>query len=223
MPKIIAFIPIRSGSKSIPNKNIKMFNGKPLVHWSIEAALDCESIDEVIVASDYDETQIAFPKTNPKLKYYERETHNAEDTSSTESVVLEFLKKNNYHTEDKFVLIQATNPLFTSKDLYSAIEKAESDISVISCARVKRFFWSDEGEPINYDYKHRPRRQDFMGTLVENGAFYINRIGGIIQDKNRLSKPIKIYEMPEYTYVEIDEESDWMIAEKIHKKYILTQ
>ena len=81
----------------------------------------------------------------------------------------------------------------------------------------------DEGEPINYDYKHRPRRQDFKGTLVENGAFYINRIGGIIQDKNRLSKPIKIYEMPEYTYVEIDEESDWMLAEKIHKKYIFTQ
>jgi N-acylneuraminate cytidylyltransferase len=87
--------------------------------------------------------------------------------------------------------------------------------------RTKRFFWNENGTPINYDYKNRPRRQDFDGMLMENGAFYISSIGNIKKYKNRLSGKIAIYEMPEYTAIEIDEEDDWIIAEKLMQKYIL--
>jgi N-acylneuraminate cytidylyltransferase len=55
--------------------------------------------------------------------------------------------------------------------------------------------------------------------MLENGAFYINSVGNILETKNRLTHPIAIAEMPEYTAVEIDEPEDWMIAEKIHKKH----
>jgi N-acylneuraminate cytidylyltransferase len=75
---------------------------------------------------------------------------------------------------------------------------------------------------MNYDFMNRPRRQDFDGEMLENGAFYINSVGNILQTKNRLTPPISIVEMPEYSAVEIDEPEDWMIAEKIHNKYILT-
>jgi len=68
---------------------------------------------------------------------------------------------------------------------------------------------------------NRPRRQDFNGVLMENGAFYINTVENIKKYSNRLSGRIAIYEMPEYTAIDIDEEYDWIIAEKIMEKYII--
>lgn len=68
------------------------------------------------------------------------------------------------------------------------------------------------------DYKNRPRRQDFEGSFVENGAFYISKVSNIKRYKNRLSGNIGIYEMPEYTHVEIDEPEDWLAIERTIKK-----
>ena len=146
---------------------------------------------------------------------------NARDNSSTESVILEFLHKEKFNDKDKFILVQATSPLTETKDFEEALIKMKSDNSdsLLTCVRVKRFLWNDNNEPINYNFEKRPRRQDFNGSLIENGAFYINYVSNIILSNNRLSGKISIYEMEEYKYVEIDEENDWVIAESLMKKY----
>jgi len=90
---------------------------------------------------------------------------------------------------------------------------------MLTCVRQKRFIWNENGTPINYHYQKRPRRQDFDGFLLENGAFYINRISNIIRDKNRLSGKTGIYEMPEYTAIELDEPNDWPVIEKLMQQY----
>ena len=85
---IIAFIPARGGSKSIPEKNIKLFCGKPLIFWAL-SALQESNIDEIIVATDslkIKETVCSFNFS--KVKIYERSVENSQDTSSTESVIL---------------------------------------------------------------------------------------------------------------------------------------
>ena len=74
---------------------------------------------------------------------------------------------------------------------------------------------------MNYDYRHRPRRQEFDGMLMENGAFYINTVGNIIASGNRLSGKIGIYEMPEYTAFEIDEPDDWEVMENLKRSHVL--
>ena len=74
---------------------------------------------------------------------------------------------------------------------------------------------------MNYDYNERPRRQDFPGMLMENGAFYISTIAAISKSKNRLSGKINMYMMPEYTAYEIDEPADWLILEQLHKHHNL--
>ena len=97
----IAFIPVRGGSKSIPLKNIKLFCGKPLVCWNIEALEDCDLIDEIIVATDSDkieETVLAQPYK--KTKIYRRSAENACDTASTESVMLEYINYAHLPQED---------------------------------------------------------------------------------------------------------------------------
>ena len=222
----IAFIPVRCGSKSIPFKNIKEFCGKPLVYWNLEALEKSNNIDEIFVATDCEEIKNVVNSFNfSKVKIYDRDKENASDTSSTESVMLEFINKQNFKDSDLFFLVQATSPLTQTKDFDKALEtlKNEKADSLLTCRRTKRFFWDKNANPINYDFTNRPRRQDFDGLFMENGAFYINSIENIKKDKNRLSGKIAIYEMEEFTAVEIDEEDDWLIAEKMMYKYILSK
>ena len=214
----IAFIPVRSGSKGIVNKNIKLFLGKPLLFWITSELEKTPLVHKVVIATDSDEIrQIALSFGFSKVEIYERLEANAQDKSSTESVMQEYISYANLELTDNFILAQVTSPFTQSTDFTEALNMLSNEEfdSVLSCARVKRFFWNESGESINYDFKSRPRRQEFEGALVENGAFYINSVGNIILNQNRLSGKIGIYEMPEYTSVEIDEPEDWIVAEAL--------
>lgn len=223
---VIAFIPVRGGSKSIPLKNIKPFCGKPLVCWNIEALESCEQVDEIIVATDSDkieETVIA--QHYKKTKIYRRSAENACDTASTESVMLEYIQYAHSKDENIFMLVQATSPLTETIHFTEALSmyKEKKYDSILTCVRNFRFFWNADGTSMNYDYRNRPRRQNFSGMLMENGAFYINTVKNIKQSGNRLSGNIGIYEMPEYTATEIDEPDDWIILENLMYKHVLSK
>ncbi|HNY44541.1 MAG: HAD-IIIA family hydrolase [Bacteroidales bacterium] len=212
----IAFVPVRSGSKSIKDKNIKLLNGKPLFFWVLNALQNASEINKIILATDSTNyAEIAKSFNFSKLEIYMRSAENASDTASTESVVLEYLEKANLNSQDIFVLAQATSPLTKSEDFDNALRQFaySGKNSMLSCVKSKRFFWDKDGNTINYDYRNRPRRQDFDGMFMENGAFYINKVENILKDKNRLSGQIGIYEMHESTAIEIDEPIDWKIVE----------
>lgn len=224
MGKIIAFIPVRGGSKSIPKKNIKLFCGKPLVYWTLAALHQTQSVNAIVVATDSDEIEETVKAFNfSNVNVYRRQPQNATDSASTESVMLEYLEASKCDENAVFMLVQATSPLTESKHFAEAIElfkRGEMD-SLLTCVRVLRFFWQEDGSPLNYDYTKRPRRQDFNGTLMENGAFYLNTVKNILHHKNRLSGKIGIYEMPVYTATEIDEPDDWAELEKLMYRYVL--
>ena len=223
--RTIAFIPVRGGSKSIPLKNIKPFCGKPLVCWNIEALENCPEVDEVIVATDSDEIwHTVESKKYKKTKLYRRSAENACDTASTESVMLEYIYHAQLPNTDIFMLVQATSPLTETIHFREALHmyaNHEYD-SIITCVRNYRFFWNEDGTSMNYDYKNRPRRQNFNGMMMENGAFYINTVGNVKETGNRLSGKIGIYEMPEYTATEIDEPDDWIVLENLMRKHVLS-
>lgn len=223
---LIAFIPVRGGSKSIPLKNIKPFCGKPLVCWDIEALERCTQVDEIIVATDSDEIEeVVASRSYFKTKVYRRSAENACDTASTESVMFEYIHYAQLNSEDIFMLVQATSPLTETVHFTEALSmyaKGGYD-SILTCVRNYRFFWNEDGTSINYDYQNRPRRQNFSGMLMENGAFYINTVGNILASGNRLSGRIGIYEMPEYTATEIDEPDDWIILENLMCRHVLSK
>ncbi|MBR3898700.1 MAG: acylneuraminate cytidylyltransferase family protein [Elusimicrobiaceae bacterium] len=218
----LAFIPVRGGSKSIPLKNIKLLAGKPLVYWTAAAAAEAACVDKVVIATDSPEIKAAVQQFGiDKIEIYDRQACNAQDTSSTESVMLEYIAAAQVPAEDAFLLIQATSPLLKAKhidEMFAKWQKEGAD-SALSCVRSKRFFWTEDGESLNYDYRHRPRRQDFAGLMMENGACYMNSVKNILQDQNRLSGKISVYEMPEYTAVEIDEPDDFLLIEKLMEKH----
>ncbi len=225
----VAFIPVRGGSKSIPLKNIKLICGRPLVYWTVKAACSCKYIDKVYVATDSNDIRdtVESFKTGFEKKSFEkvevigRSTESASDTASTEFAMLEFAEKYDF---ENIVLVQATSPLLQSSDLDRGFEvffDSGTD-SVLSVVPQKRFNWSvDErgyAYSTNYDVYNRPRRQEFKGYLVENGAFYITSKADLIRTGNRLSGNIKSVEMSEDSFLEIDEPSDWVIIETIMKK-----
>ena len=229
----VAFIPVRGGSKSIPLKNIKPISGRPLVYWTVKAVCGCKYIDKVFVATDSDkikETVEGFKEGSEaelfkKAEVIGRSAESASDTASTEFAMLEFADKMEF---DNIVLVQATSPLLVSSDLDRGFEAfgQENVDSVLSVVRQKRFHWGNDengfAHPTNYDVFHRPRRQEFDGYLVENGAFYISSKEDLLKSKNRVSGNIKAVEMNEDTFFEIDEPSDWVIIEALMKKNGIT-
>ena len=223
---VTAFIPVRGGSKSIPLKNIKPLCGKPLVCWNIEALEACNEVDNIVVATDSLEIEaVVLGRNYHKTTIFRRCAENATDTSSTESVILEYLHKANIPSDTTFILVQATSPFTQTIHFKQALEMFSSREydSLLTCVRNKRFFWSNDGKSLNYDYKKRPRRQDFEGIMMENGAFYINTVKNILESGNRLSGKIGIYEMPEYTAAEIDEPDDWEYIEYLIFKNSISQ
>lgn len=224
----VAFIPVRGGSKSIPLKNIKPICGKPLIYWTAKSACESKHIDKVYIATDSSEIKQAvelFTSENSSLfsnlEVIGRSSETASDNASTESAMMEFAGN---HSFDNIILIQATSPLLTSGDIdrgFTIYNSPQTD-SVLSVVRQKRFNWSvDESgnaNPSNYDYLNRPRRQNFSGYLVENGAFYITSRELLIKTGNRISGNIKVCEMDPASYFEIDEVDDWIIIESLLKK-----
>jgi YrbI family 3-deoxy-D-manno-octulosonate 8-phosphate phosphatase len=214
----VAFIPVRGGSKSIHSKNIRPLAGRPLVHWTMSAALGCDRIDRLYVASEAAHIRdVAGQVQHDKLHVIDRSPETATDTATTESALLEFAAS---HAFDVVVLIQATSPLLSSRDLTGALQQFETEgaDSLLSVVREHRFIWRPAAEgavaPFNYTPDARPRRQDWDGELFENGAFYITRRVALLESGCRLSGRTLAYEMSPRTGLELDEPHDWEVAKR---------
>ncbi|WP_027880038.1 acylneuraminate cytidylyltransferase [Mesoflavibacter zeaxanthinifaciens] len=215
--KSIGFIPLRQGSKGIPGKNKRKMVGRPLFTWVLGAALHSD-LDTVYVYTD-DEWIINFIEKEyhytSKIKVLKRSATSATDTASTELAMLEFAASIDY-SFDVFCLLQATSPFTTAKAINDSLSllKVGYD-STVSVVNTHRFTWNSDGTPQNYDYTNRPRRQDFEGLLVENGAVYTCTKAVLQNKQNRLGDKVGVVHMPEESLHEIDSENDWLVVEQL--------
>lgn len=218
--KIVALIPARGGSKGIPAKNIKKFAGRPLVDWVLQTAVSCRLIDEVWMSTEASPIMRYVHETwHPKVKCILRHKNLARDDTPMSDVMVNFSDNVDF---DVLVVIQPTSPLLEEYDLSEGIRYFTNHPfdSVTSGVRQKRFCWRHRGDffyPVMHDPDYRPNRQDYDGFLVENGAFVIVSRDNLLRYKKRLCGRVGIYEMPEYTYTELDEEHDWIAAEALAK------
>ncbi len=215
--KKIGFIPLRKGSKGILNKNKRKMVGRPLFTWVLGEAIFSD-LDEVIVYTD-DQSVIDFIEReyswSAKVRAQLRSPESATDTASTEMAILEYCKSINFNF-DMFCLLQATSPFTTYTDINNTINAITGAYdSALTVAKTHRFLWNEDGKPLNYDPLNRPRRQDFKGILVENGAVYTITKTSLIKNQNRLGDKVAIVEMEEESLMEIDSESDWIAVEQL--------
>ncbi len=216
MQKTIFFIPIRKGSKGIPNKNVKILGGKPLVCWIIDTLRTLDEHNEIWVATDSNYAQqLLTDRYGDSVHIYRRSSQSATDFSPVIDVVNEFITSHSIPDETNFVLTQATSPLTKVSDFAKLMENMNAGAfdSYISCCRVKKFCWSETGVPLDYSLDSKPMRQNYSGILVETGAFYASSVRAIKRSGMLLSGNIKIVETGEGTMVDIDTEKDWQIAE----------
>ena len=120
MGKILAFIPARGGSKGIPNKNIKLFNGKPLIQWTIKSALKSKLINKVIVSSDSKKILSLSKKFGADVIL--RPKNISGDLATTASAIKHYIK-NTKESFDTIVLLSPTSPLRKKKDIDNAIKE----------------------------------------------------------------------------------------------------
>ena len=215
MPERYAvLIPLRGGSKGIPDKNIALMAGRPLCAWAIDAACASRRVAEVAVSTDSEKIKDVVNSLGLPVRIIDRPASLATDASSTESVMLHAMESLSCTV---LITMQATSPLTTAEDLDLAIERFESEgfDSMVTGVRQHRFVWNDNGTPLNYDPRSRPRRQDWAGSIIENGAFYLTRRELLLQTGSRLGGRIGVHVMPEDTYAEIDEPSDWPLVEAL--------
>ncbi|MBF4465648.1 acylneuraminate cytidylyltransferase [Flavobacterium sp. LC2016-12] len=216
--KKTAIIPLRKNSKGIPGKNKKKMLGRPLFSWALTAAIFSE-LDEIYIFTD-DEEIINYVKKeyfwSPKVKALLRNDDNASDTASTESVLLEFAESVQYDF-DILCLLQATSPMTAVEDINAALNEiiVNKKTAALTVVNTHRFTWNSDGTPQNYDVFKRPRRQDFEGLLIENGAVYTTTKEAFLSSQNRVSGSIGLVKMPEESLVEIDSLSDWEIVESL--------
>lgn len=223
--EILAIVPARGGSKTIPGKNIKKLHGKPLIAWTIEPALECNFLDKIIVSTDDHEISEISKKYGADVPFL-RPNEISEDNSPTIDAVIHTLDslKNSGFNPDVIVLLQPTSPLRTVKDIETALKLFFKDKTCNSVVSVSEYdhspYWSlkiEKGylKPSFGDKYFRMRRQDLPNLYIPNGSIYISSTKDLKKFRGFFGDKIIPYVMPKERSVDIDTIMDFKLAELI--------
>lgn len=218
-PRILAVIPARGGSKGLPGKNIRLLAGKPLIAWTIEAAARSRRLTRTVISTDDPGIAEVARKWDGDVPFL-RPAEIATDTASSEDVLFHALDASG-EDFDWVCLLQPTSPLRTGLDIDGCIDaclEAEADCAFSVCVPPKSpyiMFWLDGGGRMAPLLPQPPslRRQDLPAVYVPNGAIYVARVGWLRQSRRLVAGGAVGFVMPESRSVDIDYDTDFMIAE----------
>jgi CMP-N,N'-diacetyllegionaminic acid synthase len=220
MKEVLAIIPARGGSKGIPRKNVFPLLGKPLIAYTIEQALAAKRVSRVVVSTDDDEIAQVSKKFGAEVIMRPGEL--AVDSAPTWPVIVHAVKhlQDRGYNPDYVTLMQCTSPIREPHDIDNAIDTLEKEgaDSVLSVVDNHGFLWKageDSAVSINYDYNNRQRRQDKDPEYRENGSIYVIKTPLILESNNYLAGKVAMYVMDSWKSLEIDDELDLFLVEKI--------
>ena len=208
--KIVSVITARGGSKGIPNKNIIILKGHPLIRYSIIESKK-SNVHETWVSTDSKYIEDISKSYGANVLH--RPAEISTDTSTSEAALMHFAENVDF---DILVFIQPTSPLIHHSYINIGLSMMETYDSVFSAYKehwVPR--WSLDIKPYNWEINNRPRRQDVKELFVENGAFYITSKTRLLESKLRYSGNIGIVEMPLNKSYQLDSIDDLSILEKL--------
>ena len=227
----LAVITARGGSKRIPHKNIKSFCGKPIIVYSIEAAVKSNCFDEVMVSTD-DEEIAGIARKHGAVVPFMRSGKTATDFATTADVLLEVIEE--YKKIEKIFTyiccLYPTAPLISSDNLSNAFQLLQSDSTLDVVLPIVRFSFpiqrafqmhNNKISFMNPEYA-LTRSQDLEPAFHDAGQFYFFRMDAFIKNKSLISKNSAAIILPELQVQDIDNLEDWILAEIkyafIHKK-----
>ncbi len=224
--RILAIIPARLGSKGLPKKNIKLFHGKPLLHYAIEAALEVKEIDKVVLSTESSEIISTCDKFQD-LEIIRRPVDLSTDTASSISVMrhVKDVEESNGSRYDIVTLIQATNPLVIEKDISETVKlhiRSSSD-SCFTISKVEHFspnkifrLISDNIIEPYFDIEaDNSNRQNYSSAHIRNGSCYSFTTERLSSNKPWGGKSTA-YLVPQNRNIDIDSKLDFEIAEFLY-------
>jgi len=233
MTRVLAIITARGGSKRIPGKNIRPFSGKPLLHWTIQAAQECrELFHDLILSTDDAEIAQSAEKAGLRVPYM-RPAELATDTAGSLGVVqhaTQWIENRDKVQMDWILILQPTSPLRTAEDIRTAIgmanqSKSECD-SLVSVSELtihpvfaKRIDAEGYLRSWSTEEKEGTRKQDAGPPAYAcNGAIYLTRRDVLMNSNSLYGKRILPMIMPNERSVDIDTEFDFRFAEFLQQQ-----
>lgn len=219
--KAIAIITARGGSKRIPKKNIKEFCGKPIIAYSIRAALDSGIFDEVMVSTDSEEIAEIARAYGAKVPFM-RSAKTSDDFATTADVLMEVLERYQEmgRTFDVMSCIYPTAPFVTPQKLQSAYdtltkEQAVMAMPVVAFSYPPQRSYVLNGNMLEMKWKenYNKRSQDLEKMYHDAGQFYMYQVETFIRLKGQMTESIVPVIVDEMEVQDIDNESDWKLAE----------
>jgi CMP-N,N'-diacetyllegionaminic acid synthase len=225
---MIAIIPARGGSKGVPDKNIKLLNGKPLIIWTIEAAMASNRIDEVIVSTESQKIADIAKKTGAHVPFFRPEELADDSAKAIDTYIYTIDKLNNEYdySIEEFIVLLPTSPLRHISDIDGAIDlffNKHADSVMTYCAMNHPPEWAvkinEDSSIANYfDYiVSGKNRQEFPTAYICNGSVYVFRYALLKNSYSYFSNKTYTYIMPPERSVDIDTELDFMFAEYLMK------
>ena len=228
----LAVIPARGGSKRIPRKNIQLFNGKPMIAWSIEAALHSQMFDQVLVSTDDAEIAEVAQQYGAAVPFIRPATL-ADDHTGTSAVVrhaIDWVTQQQWHAEQGplsiVACIYATAPLLSAELLRQAMalwpQMPEFDYIFSGCRfsfPIQRALYRDDAGavvPVQPEAIGK-RSQDLTETFHDAGQFYLGQAQSWLQARPVFSKSSYLFELPQHLVQDIDTIDDWRRAELLHQ------
>ena len=203
--KILAVIPARAGSKGIPNKNIRIIDGHPLIYYSIKNALSSKYITDVIVSTDSDSVRIIAEQMGAQIKL--RDKSLCGDSVTLDSVIADAVPVN--ENWDYVITMQPTSPTLKVETLDKAIDYAiKNDLdTLISAINMPHLSWGEKDGKKVPNYKERLNRQYLPPCYMETGAFVISK-ASVVTVNSRIGEKVDIYELPEDESQDVDNFDD---------------
>lgn len=219
--KAIAIITARGGSKRIPKKNIKEFCGKPIIAYSIRAALDSGIFDEVMVSTDSEDIAEIARAYGAKVPFM-RSAKTSDDFATTADVLMEVLERYQEmdRTFDVMSCIYPTAPFVTPQKLQSAYdtltkEQAVMAMPVVAFSYPPQRSYVLNGNMLEMKWKenYNKRSQDLEKMYHDAGQFYMYQVEAFVRLKGQMTESIVPVIVDEMEVQDIDNESDWKLAE----------
>jgi CMP-N-acetylneuraminic acid synthetase len=217
--KIVSLLPMKGHSERIPNKNLRLLDGKPLFHYIAETLESSTLISKIIIDTDSKEIAENALKNFSKVEIIDRPSELQGDLVPMNDIIAYDIS---HCQSEHFLQTHSTNPLLTRKTLEEAIEAYFENIdtydSLFSVTKLLNRFYLQSGEPVNHNSKELLRTQDLPPLFEENSNIYIfSKKSFSTAGNQRIGLKPYMFKMNKLEAIDIDDEEDFLLAETLLK------
>ena len=213
---VVGLVPMKQHSERVPNKNVRLFNNKPLYHWVVESLLRAESITSVLINTDSPRILEEAPTLDDRVAVVERPEELRGDFVPMNDILVHDVDRVD---ADYYFQTHATSPLLTSESIDAAMRRlldSPDHDSLFSVTRLQTRLWDADGTAVNHDPNVLIRTQDLRPIYEENSAFFIFGREILKARGNRIGYTPLMHEISAVEATDIDEELDFKVAELLH-------